>query len=68
MDTNSPDRHKAHDTDLNRVMVTILAEQRAWMERAERTRRRYLWWMWTSNLMLPPITTWAYDRIADLFG
>ena len=68
MDTTSPDGNQARSGDLNPMLSTILAEQRAWMERAERTRRRHLWYMWMSNLALRPITTWAYDRITDLFG
>lgn len=67
MDTTSPDGNQARSADLSRMLLPLFAEQRAWMERAERTRRRYLWWMWTSNLALHPITTWMYDRIIDLF-
>jgi len=68
MDTTSPDENQPCSADLSRMLLTILAEQRAWMERTERTRRRHLWWMWTSNLALHPITTWVYDHIIDLFS
>ena len=52
MDTTSPDENQASSADLSRTLQTILAEQRAWMERAERMRRRRMWWMWVSNLAL----------------
>jgi hypothetical protein len=68
MDTTSPDANPARSPEPNRVLLTILAEQRAWMEQAEKTRRRHVLWMWTTNLALRPITTWVYDRITDLFG
>jgi hypothetical protein len=68
MDTTSPDRNQARSADPNSLLLTILAEQRAWMERTERTRRRHLWWIGTSNLTLRPLTTWVWGRITDLLS
>jgi hypothetical protein len=68
MDTTSPEANPAPSPEPNRVLLTILAEQRRWMERAEKSRRRHMLWMWITNLALRPITTWVYDRITDLFG
>jgi hypothetical protein len=40
----TPDQ-QARSVDLSRMLLPFLPSNRAWMERAERTRRRYLWWM-----------------------